>query len=213
MADQNTKRKDSFFPRRYKPMDDYTVQVQLDSRGRERQVPVYIGPYLLPQHSDEQYRTFRIAVIICAALILGASFVLLFFNTYAVYRYEGLYTLIPLTIALFPFAYLLIGFFRMPRANGRMQRDVYGRSVRRIRRSSMAVAICAALSLILWLVFLIAIHFTGLTWWDGLYTGMMLLILACGLFLFFYDKTLTYEFEAAEAPHDLQDAMNARTTE
>ena len=203
-------KKDSLLPPRYKYIKDYDLQTRLDTRGRERQTAVYKGPYFLPLHSDETFRMYRISVIAAAVLILGAAFVLLFFDRYTVYRHEGLYTLIPLTVALFPFAYMLLGFFRMPRKNERMQRDVYARSIRRIHRSSAGIAIFAGLSLILWLVYLIITRFTDLTAWDALFTGMMLLILACALFLFFFDRKLKFEVEPGEAPHELQDAMNAR---
>ena len=206
-------KKDPLLPPRYKYIKDYDLQTRLDTRGRERQTAVYKGPYFLPLHSDETYRRFRISVIVCAALILCAAFVLLFFNHYTVYRHEGLYTLIPLTIALFPFAYMLLGFFRMPRKNERMQRDVYARSIRRINRSAIGIAIFAGLSLILWLVYLIINRFTDLTAWDALYTCMMLLILACGLYIFFLDRKLSFEVEEGETPHELQDAMNARSGE
>ena len=210
MADQ---KQSSLLPKRYRYLNDYTVRVQLDTRGREKQIPVYIGPYFRPLHSDEFYRTFRISVIVAAVLIIAAAFVILFFDTYAVYPNEGLYTLIPLTMALFPYAYLLLGFFRLPRANKRLQRDEYARSVRRIMRSSMAIAICAGLSLILWIIFLIAIHFQGLSWWDGLYTAAILIVAGAGLLIFFMSRKLRYEEEAAEAPHELQDAAQARSEE
>ena len=113
-------KKDSLLPPRYKYIKDYGLQTRLDTRGRERQTAVYKGPYFLPLHSDETFRIYRISVITAAVLILGAAFVLLFFDRYTVYRHEGLYTLIPLTVALFPFAYMLLGFFRMPRKNERM---------------------------------------------------------------------------------------------
>ena len=214
MAEQETRKTKGIpLPKRYKPMDDYELRFQLDARGRERRVPVYKGPFLHPLHSDELYRYFRIAVLAGAFLILAGAFVLLFFDKYAVYPYEGLFTLIPLTLALFPFAYMLMGFFRLPRKNEKTQRDTYVRSVLRIRRSALAIAILGGLSLLLWIVFLLAVKDIVLSAWDALYTGMIVLILLIGLCLFFFTGKLSYEVEEAEAPHDLQDAANARKAE
>ena len=210
MADQT---KQALLPKRYKPMNDYTVQTRLDTRGREKQVPVYIGPYLRALHSESFFRRFRILVIAAMVVILASALVLLSFDRYAVYPNEGLYTLIPLIIALFPFVYLLMGFFRLPKTDGRIQRDTYVRSVLRILRSSAAIAIAAALSVVLWIVFLFLIHFQGLSWWDALFAGALLAILVLGLLVFLESRKLRYEMEEAEAPHELQDAEQARSKE
>ena len=62
-------------------------------------------------------------------------------------------------------------------------------------------------------VFLLAVKDIVLSAWDALYTGMIVLILLIGLCLFFFTGKLSYEVEEAEAPHDLQDAANARKAE
>ena len=204
-------KKEGLFPKRYKTINDYTIRVQLDARGRERQVPVYIGPYFCPLHTDEDYKRFRLSVIIGSVLILAASFVLLFFDGYAVYPHEALYTLIPLILGLFPFAYMVMGFARMPRANGKMQRDVYARSVRRIFRSSIAIAVCAAASIVLFLVFLFTVKGVVLTWWDALFVAAILIVLGSGLVVYLLARKLSYESEGGEAPHDLHDAESARS--
>ena len=210
MADQAKK---TLLPKRYKPMNDYTVQTQLDTRGREKQVPVYIGPYLRAFHSDAFYRRFRILVLVSMVLILASALVLLSFDSYAVYPNDGLYTLIPLIIALFPFVYLLLGFIRLPRENGRVQRDTYVRSVLRIRHSCAAIAIAAALSVVLWIVFLFIIHFQGLSWWDALFAGALLIVLCSSLLVFLESRKFSYELEETETSHELQDAERARSKE
>lgn len=194
-------------------MNDYTVQIQLDTRGREKQVPVYTGPYLRALHSDAFYRRFRILAAVSMGLILASALILLSVDRYAVYPNEGLYALIPLIIGLFPFVYLLMGFFRLPGSNGRIQRDTYVRSVLRIRRSSAAIAIAAALSVVLWIIFLFVIHFQGLSWWDALFAGALLTVLCSGLLIFLESRKFSYELEETETPHELQDAERARSSE
>ena len=67
--------------------------------------------------------------------------------------------------------------------------------------------------MVLWIVFLFIIHFQGLSWWDALFAGALLVVLCASLLVFLESRKFSYELEETETAHELQDAERARSKE
>ena len=155
--------------KRFRYIEDYEMRQVPGRNGKTVRKAVYIGPYLLPGHTDRQYAQYRMSAIAAAVVTVLALAALLLVSEYAVYRQEGLYAIVPAVMCLFPCAYLVMGAFSLPRKNGRMQRDQHMHSVRRVRRSSIGVFVLTALSVLLTVVFVLSVGTPDVGWWDLIY--------------------------------------------
>ncbi len=139
--------------RRYRYTEHYKMVRRTLPDGTVKEVAEYIGKYLLPEHSAEVYRSARTSALFASVFSLLAAILLLTVNGFVVYE-GGVYALVPAAAALFPGMYLLLGSLKLPAEDRELQVDTYRLAHERIRRSSMALVVLYALTLVLTVIFL-----------------------------------------------------------
>ena len=185
--------------KRFGYINDYEMRTVTGPNGKTVRKAVYIGPYMVPDHTDCQYTTDRVAVIVAAAITVCALAALLLVSEYAVYRHGGLYALVPAVMCLFPCAYLVMGVCALPAQNTRMQRDRYNHSVRRLQRATVGVLVLSSLSILLSLVFALANATPVLGWWDLAYIIFLLAPCASSLYCIVLQRRIVFSLTAAQA--------------
>ena len=83
MDDQKTKLKIS---KRYRYTENYRISTRTAADGSLTEVAEYIGAYLIPQHTERQYRAVRILSITVAVISFGSVFLLLCIRSFSFYN-------------------------------------------------------------------------------------------------------------------------------
>ena len=139
--------------RRYRYTENYKMTMRTLADGTVKEEAEYVGKWLQAEHSADVYKKARFFAVPASVFSLCAGILLLAVQGFAVYN-GGLYALIPAAMALFPAIYLLLGALKLPAEDRKLQTDVFRFAHERIRRSSAAIAILYALTLVLTIVFL-----------------------------------------------------------
>lgn len=189
--DKETK-KTGFRPAgRYRYTQLYEMRSHVRADGKIIEKAEYTGAFLEAQHSQQLYDRCRISAITAAIEALTAGILLLIVKGFAVYQ-GGAYVFIPITLALFPSLYLMIGALKLPAEDRKLQLDVQQLAHERIRRSCIGITVLYGISLGLTGIFLF-LNAPQLTRWDGLYlaleTGTLLICMVLGRAM----KKLSYQ--------------------
>ena len=133
------------FSDRMRYVDDFKIEEYRDARGKTRRKAVYIGPWTVLNETGGR----TLAKIIGAAALAAAGAAVLFSALLLTHTMSGNpFVMIPLYVALFPTLYLVMGAFSLPYRQKPMRRDQYMHGIRRMQRSSVAILIFIAVSLI-----------------------------------------------------------------
>lgn len=129
--------------------DSYISQFDIvdvtDSKGRVKKKARYKGVWTVMREPDQSRKKLIGALLM--SLVLAALD--LFAVTLTHLSSGQLLVMIPLLIGLMPALYLLFGAFSLPFKERAMRQDQYMHSFIRMSRSSVAVAVCAVMVLIL----------------------------------------------------------------
>mgnify|MGYP007056195649 FL=1 len=145
MADHNKKPK---LARRFRYTDQYKVVTRTAPDGSSLEEVEYIGAWVAAQHPEKTYRKAKSISVVTVIFTLFAILLLLSIQSFSVYP-NGLYTLVPVTMAAFPEFYAILGILRLPRDDRRMQQDGMHLAQKRIKKSSVGILILLAAALLL----------------------------------------------------------------
>ncbi len=157
---------------RYRYTENYALKTEIRPDGSAVRTTEYIGPQLIPEHSETFYRSVRVFARRSTLLTACALLLLLGIQNFSVYQ-GGLYVFIPITAAVFPELYLTMGLRRLPASDKNLRQDTWQLAHRRIRRSALGICILMGIAAMLFLLFLLS----GGEWQsiDGLFALLLLL--------------------------------------
>ena len=181
---------------RYRYTQLYEMRSHVRADGKIIEKAEYTGAILEAQHSQQLYDRCRISAIAAAIEALAAGILLLTVKGFAVYQ-GGAYVFIPVTLALFPSLYLVMGALKLPVEDRKLQLDVQRLAHERICRSCAGIAALYGISLGLTGFFLLSAA-PQLTRWDGLYLVMEIVTLLICLVLGRAMKKLSYRMMDVE---------------
>lgn len=128
--------KDSKLFDRLKYTEDFRLETETDDKGKTRKKAVYIGTWFVIRDYGKADRLRMIGSLLAAAAVMIIQFALL------IQPHAGsgsLLVILPLSAALFPGLYLLMGAASLPYRGKPMRRDQYMHGIIRMSRSSVAV--------------------------------------------------------------------------
>ena len=177
---------------RYRYVEDYEVRTEVLPSGKKKKILVYHGPWMEPQHGEADHRCFRRRAIVTAVLCPLTVLLLLSWPVFAIHRYEGLYTLFPAILSLFPAVYLIDGTAALPAGFGSLQKDKYQHSVQRISRSAGGMMVLLALTVLLSVVFALTKQGVRFSAADLLYAAALAATEAAAVRLFLSGRKLRW---------------------
>ena len=177
--------------RRYRYAENYKMTARTAPDGSVTEVAEYIGAYLTAQHDEERYGTVRTLAALTGGVSLCAALVLLCVRSFSVYG-GGMYVFVPVTISLIPVLYLILGAWKLPPADRKLQEDTYRFAHVRIRRSSAGICVLLLAAAALTVIFFL-FSGTSLKAVDILFFILLLIPAAMNLVLFRKTGALRYE--------------------
>ena len=170
MAEQKEKKRR---PGRFRYMDHYETVTRVCPDGKTVQDITYIGGWALPEHPEAVYRQMKRLAAIPAGITIAATALLLAFRSFSVYK-GGLYTLVPVTMALVPEMYAVIGTLKLPKEDARLQLDVLQLAHGRIKKSFIGILVLFILAIVFSVIFF-AVSEVPLKRIDALYCLLMII--------------------------------------
>ena len=144
---------------RYRYTENYRMGTKLGSDGSTLEVADYIGSYLKAEHNEQLYKKTRIYARILSCVILCFVILLLCVRGFSVYQ-GGMVVFVPVTASLIPLLYLLIGTWKLPPDDRKVQEDIYRFAHVRIRRSLIGICILLSIAVVISLVFFLTVAVT-----------------------------------------------------
>ncbi|MBE5784791.1 MAG: hypothetical protein E7330_03240 [Clostridiales bacterium] len=187
--------------RRYRYVDDYRAVSVMDARGKVRQKAIYIGEWVCPLVGEAEYTAFlQRARLLTAAAVAGLIAALAVNHA----AYETMYVAVPLVMALFPAAYLIMGACSLQKKAAPMEKLHFIKGLQRVRHSAMGVFVMSCIVLLGKLVFRLLTLFGVLTrcgfrWQDGVFLFAMLASAAASFVLYKTCREVKTELRPNEA--------------
>ncbi len=172
--------------KRYRYVDDYRTVSVMDERGKVRQRAIYIGEWVCMLIGEAEYAAFLLRVRMLSAAAAAGLIAALAVNHAA---YEIMYVAVPLVIALFPAAYLIMGACSLQKKAAPMEKLHFIKGLQRVRHSSMGVFVMSCTVLLGKLVFRLLALFgvlteCGFSWEDTVFLLGMLTSAATSFVLY-----------------------------
>lgn len=176
-------------------INDFQIEEIRDKKGYIKKKARYIGQWFVLLESQSIVRAKLWTTIgLTLALITVYIWALLLDHFGA----GHLAVMLPLLIGLFPIMYLLMGVLSFPYMGRPMRRDQYMHSFIRASRSSAAVVVCAAISMIAILIIRICTVDWFFTKEDNLFMLYLLSVVVLGAGIIFLLRAI----KLTEKPND-----------
>lgn len=131
--------------RRYRYVEDYRTVPVMDEKGKVQQKALYTGEWVCLLADDAAYASFLRQVRLLTAAAAAGIVAALAVNHSA---YEVMYVSVPLVMALFPLAYLIMGACSLQKKAVPMEKLQYIKGLQRVSHSAMGVLVMSIIVLL-----------------------------------------------------------------
>lgn len=160
--------------------EDYEIGIELDKKGREKKVALYVGQFFDVSLDEPQLKRFRLVSMLLLGLVITAQVAGGFVGNLGMYAF---FISLPYACAFLPIYFLIMSVFRLPSEKRDFRREEVELSFKRLKTHSIVLLILAALGVIGEAVFLIW-FINGVYSREWIYLGLeVLIVAACAVWI------------------------------
>lgn len=186
--------------RRYRYVDDYRTVSLMDEKGKVKQKVLYTGEWVCLLADEAAYKGFLLRVRVLTAAAAAGLIAALAVNHSA---YEIMYVSVPLVMALFPLAYLIMGMFSLQKKAVPMEKLQYIKGLQRVNHSAMGVAVMSGIVLLGKVLFRVLCLCGVLEGFGFIFSDVIFLAgIAAGLFAGIAIKKSSASMKTERRPND-----------